>query len=76
MVCRRSQVSCITILLEKGARRDLTANNGETAIDLAEDDDTYKALAVRPPSPTLKRKRNLSTDSAAMEAALPTIAET
>ena len=49
---------------------------GETAIDLAEDDDTYKALAVRPPSPTLKRKRNLSTDSAAMEAALPTIAET
>ena len=37
--------SCIVVLLEQGANRHLVANNGDTPLDLAEDDETKKALS-------------------------------
>jgi len=67
---RCGSIGCIPILLEKGANPHLVANNGETPLDLAEDEETKKALqpsvgAVR------KRKRDLSASSAMVEAMLP-----
>ena len=74
---RCGSLSCIAILLAKGANPQLTANNGETPVDLAEDADVLKALAPppEPEEPTMKRKRTLSTNSAAIEASIPEAAD-
>jgi len=73
---RCGTISCIAVLLEKGANRHLVANNGDTPLDLAEDDETKKALS--PPADKEgppKRKRALSSTSAMLEASLPEKAE-
>jgi hypothetical protein len=77
---RVGSLACVAILLEKGADPELVAANGETPRDLAEDPDVIKALAPPKPAsddgpPSMKRKRNLSANSAALEASLPTLAE-
>jgi len=70
---RSGSIACIPILIEKGANPKLVANNGETPLDLAEDDETKKALS--PPTESSdalrKRKRELSATSAMVEAMLP-----
>jgi len=69
-------LACISVLLEKGANPELVALNGETPLDLTEDADVMKALAPPPSAePSLKRKRTLSTGTAALEASLPMLAD-